>query len=40
MMTSKKILNSLKCKAWKKFRSAAYDLYVSKKFFSTTPQLR
>ena len=29
-----KIQSSPKCKAWKKFRSAAYDLYVSKKFFT------
>jgi hypothetical protein len=28
-----KIQSSPKCKARKKFRRAAYDLYVSKKFF-------
>jgi len=28
-----KIQSSPKCKAWKKFRSAAYGVYVSKKFF-------
>ena len=30
-----KIQSSPKCKAWKKFGSAAYDLYVSKKFFAS-----
>jgi len=30
-----KIQSSPKCKAWKKFRSAAYGLYVSKKFFAS-----
>jgi len=29
-----KIQSPSKCKAWRKFRSAAYGLYVSKKFFS------
>jgi hypothetical protein len=28
-----KIQSSLKCKAWKKFRRAAYEGYASKEFF-------
>jgi hypothetical protein len=34
MGVSLKIQSSPKCKARKKFRSAAYDVYVSKKFFT------
>ncbi len=30
---SPKIQSSPKCKAWEKFRRAAYGVYVSKKFF-------
>jgi hypothetical protein len=34
LMAPLKILSSPKCKAWTKFRRAAYGLYASKKFFT------